>query len=82
MKKTTLAKLVLSGCIALLAVGFLSFPDSPIKPCGNLNGTQFCGRYGAPHSIDDYENFKLWERLLFITWPFGLFSAYYLKKNS
>jgi len=82
MKKTILAKFVLYGCIALLVAGFIFFPDSPIKPCGSLGGTQFCGRYGAPHSIDDYENFKIWEKFLFLAWPFGIFSAYYIKKNS
>ena len=65
----------------LLVIGILFFSDAPIKPCGSLDGTQFCGRYGAPHSLDDYENFKIWQKLLFIAWPFGIFSAYYIKKN-
>ena len=66
--KTLLAVCVLSGLLATvtLVYGIIKFPDGPIRKTAN----GFVGKQGAPHTPEDYEQYKLWEKLVFAS--FGL----------
>lgn len=42
------------------------FMDAPIRPCA-IHG--YCGKFGWPHSKEQYEAFNFWELTLFAIWP-------------
>lgn len=46
--------------------GFIKFPDAPIRE--TIKG--YAGKTGVPHTREDYEQFLLWEKVMFIS--FGL----------
>jgi hypothetical protein len=62
-----LAKALLVACLVAvltaavtLVYGFISFPDGPIR--GTTAG--YVGKHGEPHTREDYERYKLWEKLV------------------
>jgi hypothetical protein len=69
---------VLAGCIGWMAYGFLTYPHAPITPCG-ING--FCDKRHGEHTLEEYERFRFWEMMLFLSWPFGMASGYVIQKR-
>lgn len=49
-----------------LAYGALSFPDGPIRAIAS----GYVGKHGAAHTRDEYEEYKLWEKVVMAS--FGL----------
>ena len=77
---------ILSALIAAatLVYGIIAFPDAPLRQ----TGSGYIGKQGAPHTREDYERFKLWEKLIlsgfglaFLT-GFGAVAADKLTKRS
>jgi hypothetical protein len=60
--KTLLAVCILAGLLAAvtLVYGFITFPDGPIRK----TATGFVGKHGTSHTPADYEQYKLWEKLV------------------
>jgi hypothetical protein len=61
------AKALFATCIitvmlaaVTLVYGLVKFPDAPIRETSQ----GYSGKQGAPHTREDYERFKLWEKLL------------------
>ena len=44
-----------------LAYGSIRYPDAPFKKCETPYGFFYCGKYGAPHTEDEYRAFAIWE---------------------
>lgn len=69
-KRFAIAQVVYSTLWILCSLWFLSgvirFPDAPIQPCGEA---RYCGKWGVPHSIEEFESFKFWETSIMIVWP-------------
>jgi len=59
--------------------GILNFADAPYKPSGSDGG--YCGKFGKPHTKSEYNKLKDWEATLFISWPFGIISAFVLNQH-
>ncbi len=57
-------------------VGVVRFMDGPIHPCGV---DRYCGKFGWPHTKEEYEAFRFWVATLFIIWPGVMASAGILK---
>lgn len=62
------------GCIvavmaAVFILGLALYPDNPIHPCDGPGG--YCGKQGQPHTVANYNGFRLWERTILIVWPLG-----------
>jgi hypothetical protein len=51
-------------------VGGVRFMDG-VHPCGV---DQYCGKFGWPHSKQEYEAFRFWQTTLFALWPFVIVS--------
>jgi hypothetical protein len=73
------AKALLAAClVAVLAAavtmvyGFISFPDGPIRE--TTRG--YVGKHGEPHTRDDYEQYKLWEKLLVASFGMALVTGF------
>lgn len=54
---------------AVMLYGFLNFPDAPLRECSAVSG--YCGKLGKPHTLEEYQSFRIWESLLIITWLVG-----------
>lgn len=72
-RRGPVAKALLVVCLlaalfaaATLVYGVIKFPDAPIREAGS----NYVGKRGAPRTREDYERFKLWEKLIFAS--FGL----------
>lgn len=72
-RKGPAAKALLVACFAagLLAAatliyGFISFPDGPIRETASA----YAGKHGEPHTREDFEQYKLWVKLVIAS--FGL----------
>ena len=61
-----------------MAYGFITYPYAPIKPCDQ---NMYCDKRHAEHTQAEYEGFRFWERLLFISWPFGMASGYLIRRQ-
>jgi hypothetical protein len=66
-RRGPVAKALLVACIlavlsaaVTLVYGFISFPDGPIRE----TAAGYVGKHGEPHTRDDYERYKLWEKLV------------------
>jgi len=70
--------LVLAWCIGWLVYGFIMYPYAPIKPCEE---NMYCDKRHGEHTLVEYEQFRYWENILFISWPFGIVSGYLIRKN-
>ena len=51
---------------AILVYGIIAFPDAPIRQ----TASGYVSKHGTPHTRDEYEQFKLWEKLVLAS--FGL----------
>lgn len=58
--------------------GIVRFPDGPIHPCGT---TRYCGKWGRPHTLQQYRAFEIWETTLIYMWPVGLIFLALLNKD-
>jgi hypothetical protein len=69
-KTARLLTAVISIAMAVVFLyGMVRFPDAPIHECA----TGFCGKQGQPHTIGDYDAFRVWQTMtIFIVWPIGL----------
>jgi hypothetical protein len=65
--------------IAVFFYGFLRYPDAPLHACGTPAG--YCGKWGKPHTADDYHGFIVWQRTLFLVWPFAMIAGFILYRN-
>lgn len=72
-RKGPLAKALLVACFvagllaaATLIYGFIRFPDGPIRE----TASRYVGKHGEPHTREDYEQYKLWVKLVIAS--FGL----------
>ncbi len=61
--KALLVVCILAALVAAatLIYGVIQFPDAPIRQ----TGSSYVGKHGAPRTREDYERFKLWEKLMF-----------------
>jgi hypothetical protein len=81
MTARRLAQVVIGCCLAVFVFGFIHYPDAPIRPCGLLDGAHYCGKLGGAHTREEFERFTLWQRTLYISWPFGIIGALYLRRQ-
>ena len=72
-----LGKTLLALCVAAffaaaatLLYGVIAFPDAPIREVAT---SYYEGKYGVPHTREEFERFKLWETTVFAA--FGLTAA-------
>ncbi|MFP5264848.1 MAG: hypothetical protein ACLGJB_23410 [Blastocatellia bacterium] len=72
-RKGPLAKALLAACLvagliaaATFIYGFIGFPDAPIRETAR----GYVGKHGEPHTREDYEQYKLWLKLVVAS--FGL----------
>ncbi len=68
---------VIAGCMGLFLYGLLMYTDAPYQLCA---GGAYCGKGGVPHSYATYMDWKRWEALLFVCWPFGMAAAFALRR--
>jgi hypothetical protein len=68
-----LTKILLGVCVfasliaaATMVYGMITFPDAPIRQ----TASGYIGKAGQPHTGDEYEQFKLWEKVMITS--FGL----------
>ena len=66
-----LAQVLFGVFVVVFAYGLYRFPDSPIR---YVNG-QYVGKYGARHSLEDFEQMKAWERAFIGTFIASFTSA-------
>ena len=67
-----LLALTITACLAAAITffyGFYAFLDAPIRPAG----AGFINKQGQPRTKEDYENFKLWEKALFVSFGATVF---------
>jgi hypothetical protein len=48
--------------------GLVFYPDAPLREC---NG-QFFGKWGRPHTAEEYHHFMIWQTWFIALWLFGL----------
>lgn len=77
--RTWLPYLLIAWCLGWMAYGFVAYPNAPIKPCGDH---VFCDKRHALHSEAEYEQFRHWQVVLFMSWPFGMGGGYVIRKRS
>jgi hypothetical protein len=65
--------------IAVFFYGFLRYPDAPFHACQTAAG--YCGKWGKPHTADEYRGFIAWQRMLVLLWPLAMIAAFILYKN-
>ena len=70
--------LVMAWCIGWMVYGFITYPYAPIKPCRN---DLFCDKRHNEYTQVEYEQFRYWEMVLFMSWPFGIASGYVIRKR-
>ncbi|WP_296953248.1 hypothetical protein [uncultured Massilia sp.] len=70
--------LVIAWCLGWMGYGFASYPYAPLKPCGR---DVFCDKRNNEYTLREYEDFRYWETVLFVSWPFGMVAGYVLKKR-
>jgi hypothetical protein len=70
--------LVLAACIGWMAYGFVTYPYAPIKPCGH---NVFCDKRHAEYTQAEYEQFRYWEMIFIMSWPFGMASGYVIRRR-
>jgi hypothetical protein len=58
--------------------GIVRFPDGPIHPCGT---NRYCGKWGRPHTLQQYRAFEIWETTLIYMLPVGIISLALLNKD-
>ena len=61
----------------LFVYGFANFPMAPYRPCG---AQSYCDKAGRQHPKADFDAFSQWERLFFISVPFGIAAAAVARK--
>jgi hypothetical protein len=49
--------------VSIIVYGMYNFPDAPLS----LKGTGYVGKTGKPHTMAEFENFLLWEKMMFIS---------------
>jgi hypothetical protein len=66
-RRGPVAKALLAACLvaglvaaATFIYGFISFPDAPIRETAR----GYVGKHGEPHAREDYEQYKLWVKLV------------------
>jgi hypothetical protein len=69
--------LVLTLAACLLAVGAgvygaYNFPDAPIRQAGE----GYVGKYGKPHTREEFEAFGRWRTLMFVAFPSAFVLAF------
>jgi hypothetical protein len=70
--------LIIVWCLGWMAYGFLTYPYAPIKPCGTYT---FCDKRHVEQTRQEYERFRYWEMLLFMSWPAGMVSGFVIRKR-
>jgi hypothetical protein len=81
MKKRTrgmLAKIIGCAMFAVFFYGLIRFPDSPIHRSADGH---FIGKQGQPRTLQDYQAFAAWEKLLFCIWPLGMLLVFWLNRD-
>jgi hypothetical protein len=66
--KALLAACFFAGVLAAITLiyGLITFPDAPIRE----STSGYVGKQGAPHTREDFDQYKLWEKL--VAGSFGL----------
>jgi hypothetical protein len=64
--------------LVFFSYGLIRFPDAPIHLCGT---GRYCGKWGRPHTLQQYRAFSIWQTTLIYMWPTGLISLAVLKKD-
>jgi hypothetical protein len=57
--------------------GAIRFADGPISEYqGGYRSTR-----GVPHSAEEYRDYKIWEKTIFIVWPIGMAIGFFLQRT-
>jgi hypothetical protein len=67
---------VIACCATTFFYGLIMYTDAPYKPCA---GGYYCGKAGERYSYEMYKEWKRWEGILFVCWPFGIIASYGLR---
>jgi hypothetical protein len=70
--------LIVAWCMGWMAYGFINYPYAPIKPCEHR---VYCDKRHNEYTQAEYERFRYWETGLFMSWPFGMASAYVMRRR-
>lgn len=78
-RRGPVSKALLVACLvvvllaaATLVYGFISFPDGPIRR--TMMG--YAGKHGQPRTRQDYEQYKVWEKLVFASFGLALLTGF------
>lgn len=69
---------VVGWCLAVFMYGIVMFTYAPYRAC---EGGPYCDKQKNHRTEAEFEAFKHWETLLFVSWPFGMIAALLLKKK-
>ena len=64
-----LLALTIAACLLAAATGLYgvyNFPDAPIR---QMQEGLYLGKGGQPHTLEEFERFILWERVMFVVFP-------------
>ncbi len=73
-----LSKFVFVFTIIFFFYGFMQFPDSPIRLCGE---NQYCGKQGQSHTVEDFERYKRYGTINIISFPISFFLLFINNRN-
>ena len=54
---------------AVFIYGAVRYHDAPLRECTEHG---YCGKWGRPHTADEYHAFIIWQTTLIVTWPIGI----------
>jgi hypothetical protein len=77
LRRATIAVMVIA--VAVFIYGFLRFPDAPIRECKAAIG--YCGKWGKPHTVEEFHAFLAWQRALLFVWPFAMIAGFILYRK-
>jgi hypothetical protein len=77
------AKVIVPACVTLMlfilfTFGAIQFHDGPIRACPEHG---YCGKYGHPHTLEHFEQFKTWQTIFVFIGPIGVLFLVAWKKE-
>jgi hypothetical protein len=70
-----LLALTLAACLSAVGAGVYGaykFPDAPIRQ----SGEGYAGKYGKPHTREEFEAFVTWKSVMFVAFPSAFVLAF------
>jgi len=68
---------IVAFSLTVFIYGLLKYSDAPYRLCA---GGDYCGKTGIHYTYPAYEEWRSWEKFLFLCWPFGLLASYFLSE--